>query len=99
MEEKEWELSLTSFNHTPMDKDSGRAYSKNVKDVRDRLKRLSMSAKQLVTDVDLRKKELEGPVVSSFQVQLDPGDSSNDALTAGISKDRISGKRKSTSNI
>lgn len=83
-----------------MDKDSGRAYNKNVKEVRDRLKRLSRHAEQLVSYVDLEKKRRSGPVVSSYKVQLDPGDSFNDKLMAGIDRGKISrGKRTRSSNI
>lgn len=83
-----------------MDKDSGRAYNKNVKELRDRLKRLSMNAEQLTSYVDLRRKRMSEPIESSFTVQLDPGDSLDDKFMSGLDRSKIRrGKRKSSSNI
>ena len=69
--ERKWQMALAQLSHTPMTKEAGRGYDKNVREIDRHFDRL---LKRIERSTIEWKREMKKPIVSSSTVVLEKGE-------------------------
>lgn len=65
-------MTLAQLSHTPMTKEGGRSYQKNVGEINSHFNKMLNSMRRSTAEW---KREMRKPIRSSVQLILDPGES------------------------
>jgi len=69
--ERKWQMTLAQLSHTPMTKEAGRHYEKNVKEIDRHFNKLLHKMERSTAEW---RREMRKPIVSSSSVILEAGE-------------------------